>query len=250
MKRIFFLANILVLTTAALCNAGGHTARHSGGQNPIAEGWSLIDESTGDHRFGPVQTPIPPMPLRGSWRIDTESNGGSGVGAYQKNFPQMEVPIHLRVTLRTLDIETLGGQSIHLATGVPLPGGDFLHLKMRFGVSDDGDPLVALGETGLPIEIQGGANLFHTYSFWVDPRPPYLASTFAINGVYQGPAEIYGDPSSDALLEWGDLNPDPAINGSALWYFIRLRGGVPEPSSFMLAVLGFAGLASRRRIRE
>jgi hypothetical protein len=187
---------------------------------------------------------------RRAWRIDTDTNGESGIGAYQRFFPDLHERFALNVRLRTDEIDALGGQAVHLGTGIPLPGGEFVHVSMRFGVSDDGDPLVAVGQTGVPIEVDGGANLFHLYTMVVDTRFTPPRTTLAIDGMQMGSAEIYGDPSSDIMLEWGDLNSDGAINGSARWYFIQLRDGVPEPSGSLLAILGMAGFACKRGKRR
>jgi hypothetical protein len=247
MRRGLSLAGFLVVVGSVPCNAASNIAVHAHARNPVTEGWILNDESSGAHQFHAVRKAGIRGP--GAWRVDTETNGGVGVGAYQRVFP-FELPSawELDVTLRTVDIEALGGQEIHLGTGIPLPGGESLHYSMRFGVSDDGDPLVALGPSGVPFEVNGGADGFHRYRFYVDlgPRP---TSSFSVDGVRIGSVDGYSDPSSVRVLEWGDLNSDPAVNGIADWDLIRFDSAIPEPTSLAL-ILAAGVILPVRRFRK
>jgi hypothetical protein len=228
------------------CVAGSTIIRHSGGRNPVTEGWLLIDESSGMHHFGPVKTAPPPLPERRSWWIDTETNGAAGLGAYQSTYPAIADAWKVRVVLRAEDIDTLGGQAVHVGTGIPFSGGGNLHFKMRFGMSADGDPTVAVGETGLPIEIDGGANEFHSYELHVDMRHNITISNFLVDGVLRGDAGAYGDPENFIGIEWGDLDPSSAVSGSALWNVVNFRNAIPEPNGVVLAGLAMTMFACRR----
>jgi hypothetical protein len=233
---------LLLLASASISSAGSTLIKHDWGQNPLSEGWLLIDESNGQHRFTHVPNDKGDM---ATWRIDTKTGGAAGAGAYQRDFQWHPRSWQLNIEMKAIDIDAPGGQAVRVITGEPVQVGESRLYGFLFSTADDGDPIVSLEGTSFSMELEGGAGAFHRYNLSVK-GPGFRSSRFFIDGelVYEGYFGSPVDQQTKTRIEWGDLFLSSSVNGAAHWGLVRLRSTVPEPNAATLSLLAGGSLAA------
>jgi hypothetical protein len=234
------LASVSIYAFLTHSAVGGSLLLHDWGKDPLREGFTLVDDSSGEHVF---ERAYETMGMT-SWKIDTLSNGAEGVGKYRKSFAGLPAQYRLQAKLRIIDVNGVGGQALRFGNAARSWGA-------LFSVAPDGDPVLSLEGTSFSMEIDGGISgfdlLFETIARTDRRYPEVYVNRTRVFTDYQGVSGVLSD-GPNQTFEWGDLFESAEINGNANWSWIQFRR-VPEPSFVILMLSGITCLCGARPSR-
>ena len=238
-----FLFSIFVLAFSFLAFASTAKAEqvfsHSGNTDPTTEGWSLI-LSGADNSVGAVTNDIGTG--IDAWFTDDDTTGLSNVAAYTATPSASAVNAGnlngwtLSTNLRVVDIPDAVDSSV-----IVLYRDGATSWEMNFGSALDGDTIVQLSSGDLHV-LQNTGTGYHQFDLVYDPVN--ATADLFVDGL-----EVISDSAgiasaSTPSIAWGA----DSTSGTGQGNFASVSFSVvPEPSSFILAVLGLTAVCRRHR---
>ena len=241
---MFCLRNVLAVSIVlvGVGQAKGEIVfEHAGNTSPTDEGWTP-EAFGGGVTTGTVNNDLG-LGIN-AWYVDDDSTSVPSTFIYRQTPAAWRIAQanslgwKLSTRLRVVDVD----HPANLTVGARYSNGERRY-GMIFGSDEDGDPIVVLGEGaddysvwGPTYTLEGAGSTYHLYELVFNPG---VGSAHLLVDGTPRLSDYTGVSADTKRVFWGSANSYTMGHGN---YNLVQWEIIPEPSTFILAVLGLLGL--------